>query len=180
MRRSVLLATLVAIAALCMASPTRAAEPASVGRETIAVVVRHAEKVREGSKDPPLTEAGARRARDLDRMLTGVPLAALISTPYRRTRETLRPLAARTGLPITETAPGDDPIEATVRAIERVRGGAAVVAGHSNTVAEIVEALTVVRVRPIEDHENDRMFVVVREPDGRRSVVELRYGEVSR
>jgi phosphohistidine phosphatase SixA len=180
MRRPLLLATSVALALLFVAPPTRAAGPASSGRETIAVVVRHAEKVRDGSADPPLAAAGERRARDLDRTLTGVRVAALISTPYRRTRETLRPLSERTGLPITETAPGDDPIAATVRAIERVRGGAAVVSGHSNTVAGIVEALTGVRVRPVEDHENDRMFVVVREADGRRSVVELRFGEPSR
>lgn len=148
---------------------------------SIVVVVRHAEKDREaGGPDPALTEAGRRRARDLDRALEGAEVRGLLSTPFRRTRDTLAPLAARTGLPIVEVDAGEDHVAATVRAVDAVGGGVVVVSGHSDTVPAVLSALSGVDVGPIADHENDRMFVVVRGGGGPGRVLELRYGAPSR
>ena len=49
------------------------------------VIVRHAEKVADGSKDPPLTEAGRARAQALAQRLSSVPVIAVYTTPLQRT-----------------------------------------------------------------------------------------------
>ena len=69
---------------------------------TVVYLVRHAEKetADPNDQDPNLTEAGQRRANNLLTHLQGVPVDALISTPYRRTRQTLTPLARHHNLEI--------------------------------------------------------------------------------
>lgn len=54
--------------------------------------------------DPGLTERGREQARALAGQLAGVPIARLISSPLRRARETLMPLAEARELPITTFA----------------------------------------------------------------------------
>src|SRR5690606_3339662 len=58
------------------------------------VVVRHAEKVDDGSRDPSLTDAGSARADALARMLRSRDVVAVYATDFRRTRNTAQPTAA--------------------------------------------------------------------------------------
>ena len=88
-----LLALLVAFGLPCSVAdePQDAAQDAA---DTVVVfVVRHTEKAKDGSKDPDLTEAGRRRAEELASLLGQSGLTHLYSSEFRRTRETVGPLA---------------------------------------------------------------------------------------
>ena len=51
--------------------------------------------------DPPLTDLGWAQARELMTQLTGVPIARVVSSPLRRARETVEPLAHERSLVTT-------------------------------------------------------------------------------
>ena len=67
-----------------------AAAPATI------IVVRHAEKV-DDSRDPALSEAGAKRAEALAEMLEHAGLDAVYASQYQRTRLTAMPAAEAAG-----------------------------------------------------------------------------------
>src|SRR5687768_18433277 len=65
---------------------------------TVILLVRHAEKAAQPAQDPPLTEAGAARARALVAVARDAGVKAIISTQYLRTRNTAEPTAAALSL----------------------------------------------------------------------------------
>ena len=60
---------------------------------TTFILVRHAEKAFDGTKDPALTEVGKDRSLRLASLLQKQEVAALYSTPFKRTQVTLIPIA---------------------------------------------------------------------------------------
>ncbi|MGH9943153.1 MAG: phosphoglycerate mutase family protein, partial [Pyrinomonadaceae bacterium] len=75
------------------------------------LIVRHAEKA-SNEDDAPLSAAGVERAQALLRVAEDAGVGAIYSSQFRRNRDTVQPLAARLGLPITEmqvslNEPGD-------------------------------------------------------------------------
>lgn len=144
------------------------------------VIVRHAEKVADGSRDPDLTGAGRTRAEALAEALAGAPIDGLIATQYRRTQRTLSALARDRALNV-EVVPAESGhlqahVDAVVSLVQgRQDGGFVVVAGHSNTVPLIVEALSGRPVPAIDESEYDRMFILVPAQDG-LALVASRYG----
>ena len=75
---------------------------------TTLVLVRHAEKADDGTDDPHLTLAGARRAEELSYLLDHVQLTAVYSTPFHRTRETAEPSARRQAKKIRLYQPNEE------------------------------------------------------------------------
>jgi broad specificity phosphatase PhoE len=107
---------------------------------TTVVLVRHAEKdTNFVGSDQPLNAAGILRAHELARVLGDVSFSAIYVTPWARSRRTAEPLAARQGDSLTMVV---DAIDATVRGIRQHPGGTMLVVGHSNTVPQIMAALT--------------------------------------
>ena len=107
-------------------------------------IVRHAE-AKPGKPDElrPLTEDGRAAARALGERLRGEPIAAVISSPLLRARETAEPIANAAKVePRADDrlAPGAtvDDLRAVLTGID----GAAVVVGHQPDCGEIVLALT--------------------------------------
>ena len=169
--------SLAALALLAMISPMQV-EEAEAQEVTTVLVVRHAEKEWEDG-DPPLSDEGRERALDLLRLTEATGVSALYASQYRRTRETLEPVAARNGLEIQEHDAGD-PAGLAARILSEQAGGVVLVAGHSNTVPSIVEALGAPRPSPIPDHEYDNLYVVYVEPAGRDpTVLRLSFGRES-
>jgi broad specificity phosphatase PhoE len=165
------------ILGLLSALPCPASEGAEVAVARTVVVVRHAEKATGGGRDPALTPVGVERAAALDRVVADLDVVALISTPLRRTRDTLAPIARRTGLEIREVSPDGDHVGAVLREIERCPPGVVLVSGHSNTVPAIVTALSGKEIAPLVDEDYDDLFLVVLEPGGgRATVAHLHYG----
>ncbi|MGE0145611.1 MAG: nuclear transport factor 2 family protein [Planctomycetota bacterium] len=142
---------------------------------TTIVLVRHAEKaaVPVTEKDPPLSEAGLRRAQSLAEVLRDVPVAAVFATPFRRTVDTLAPLCeARRLTPIV--LPPSDANGLVDALLSKFRGQTVVVCGHSNTVPAIARALGVTQSVVIDESTYDRLFVVSHAASGAK-LLGLRY-----
>ena len=120
--------------------PSRGDDAAEAVGST-AILIRHAEKdAGSDPKDPGLSEAGKERARALLALLARAGATHLFASEYRRTQETLRPLAEARSLRI-EVVPAADPGKLADRVRALPAGSVAVVAGHSNTVPAIASAL---------------------------------------
>ena len=145
---------------------------------TTVIVVRHAEKATEPAADPPLTAAGVARAEALVDAVRAMPVTAIVSTDFARTRSTAAPLAARLGLtPQLVDARARDHARLVAEGIlARHRGETVVVVGHSNTVPDIVAALGATTPPPICDAEYDNLYVVRVPPTGSATVERRRYG----
>jgi broad specificity phosphatase PhoE len=141
---------------------------------TTFILVRHAEKVNDGTADPALDEAGKQRAQKLADHLELTDLTAIYSTPYRRTRETAAPTAQRKGLDIREYDPADSQFLHSL--LQEHAGGTVLVMGHSNTTPFLVNQLIGSR-RYEQLHESDyaNLFIVTVSDIGKGRVVRLTY-----
>lgn len=149
--------------------------PAVSGQgETRLYLLRHAEKVRDGSDDPRLTRAGIHRARKLANKLDDAGVTRLYSTDWRRTRGTLAPLARRLGLETKIYAWQD---EASVEAmIADCAGQTAVICGHSNSTPALVNRLLGEhRFESLAEDEFGTIFLVVWDNPGPPRVTVISY-----
>lgn len=146
---------------------------------TTVVLVRHAEKELVTIADPPLAPAGERRAERLAQMFgaAGGPgrIEAIYVTDARRTQQTAAPLAARLGIRPSVLPASTKSGNVASQVLHEHRGGRALIVGHSNTVPEIVKALSGAEVPPITDDEYDNVYVVTVPTLGRASVLRLKY-----
>jgi broad specificity phosphatase PhoE len=167
-----LAATLVALA--CAASHAAAQAP------TVVVLVRHAEKAR-GGDDPPLTREGRARAQALADALAGSRVDAIVTTQYRRTRDTAAPLAAarRITPEVVDVRQGDQ-VENIARSVRRHAGQVVVVVAHAETVSRIIAALGGPRRPDLCAAEYAHLFVLVLRPGAEPSLVHSRYGAPDR
>jgi broad specificity phosphatase PhoE len=144
------------------------------------ILVRHAEKA-DASADPPLSEAGQRRAVDLAVALSDSDLTHVFTSPLQRTRLTAR-LAAEAHAITPEVISFEGGTEAHVRRVsERVRSlpddAVVLVVGHSNTVPLIARALGETGPSEMADCEYDRLTVISVEDDGDSPTVIARFGD---
>src|SRR5688572_26423263 len=65
---------------------------------TTVISVRHAEKVNDGTKDPDLSMEGKARAAKLSEILSSQRIDAIYSTDFKRTKDTVQPLADVLGI----------------------------------------------------------------------------------
>jgi len=129
-----------------------------VHQPAIVVLVRHAEKA--PGDDPPLTMSGMARAERFAALLEPLGVAGVLSTDFRRTRQTARPIAERAGVGVELYDPAR-PAELVARVAQH-RGGALVVVGHSNTVPDLVAGLGGEPGPPIDEAaEFDRVYLLV-------------------
>ncbi len=152
------------------------------GVPPIAVLVRHAEKAADDPKDPSLSGEGRARAEALSLMLGRAGVTHLFCSEFRRTRETLAPLASKTGLePLVREASDGRGLASALRALPAA--AIAVVAGHSNTVPALARELGAApgglsAEGHLDDGEYDRLLVVAvgREEGESSAFLDLRYG----
>jgi broad specificity phosphatase PhoE len=162
---------LLSLLALSLPAVPLAAQAAPV----TVFVVRHAEKGPE-TPDPSLTPAGQQRAAELARVLGDTRITAVFASEFKRTQETVAPLAAAAGVPVAVVPAGKpDSLVGLIRALPP--GSRVVVASHSNLVHLIVARLSTVTVPPLTEADYDRMAVVVLGPAGTGEVLVLRYGK---
>ena len=139
------------------------------------IVVRHAEKSTDDARDPSLSDAGAMRAQSLARLLADTPVTAIYATSYKRTQQTARPTAAARSLAIT-TYDAKLPAATFVAQLRAAHAeGTVLVVGHSNTVPEIVSALSGQPVGEMPDTAFDRLYRVTVDSSGVVTLVEARY-----
>ncbi|HEY0504961.1 MAG TPA: phosphoglycerate mutase family protein [Lysobacter sp.] len=138
------------------------------------VIVRHAEKAADGSDDPPLTDAGRARARALAQRLSPVPVIAVYTTAFQRTRQTATPTAQEHGLPLITYDAKQAASEFAAQLRQRHAGQTVLVVGHSNTVPGIAAALCGCDVAPMSEAEYDRLTTVRIDSAGRAVLEEGR------
>lgn len=133
--------------------------PAPDGRSLL-ILVRHAEKAAEPAEDPPLSEAGQRRAQALATALADAGIRHIVTTQWKRTQETARPLAQRLGLlpRVVETRRGADH-GAELAALLRELQGPVLVVGHSNTLTPLLAALGGPRLPLLCESSHAQLFV---------------------
>ena len=106
-------------------------------------LVRHAERFNDSREDPPLTAAGKQRAEALADTLRDAGVTAIITSQWKRTKDTAQPLADL--LKITpQVIPTADPpheyFQATANALRRLKDDTVLVVGHitiPNIIAEL-------------------------------------------
>ena len=128
---------------------------AVLAQNTEVWVVRHAEKDKSNpeDKDPNLSDEGRIRAGDLATFLKNVKFDVGYSTPYKRTHQTLDSLI------IPKVINYTDPKSLVDSVKKNYIGKTVIVAAHSNTVLEIIEAFG--GKRPMEmltDDDYDYIF----------------------
>jgi phosphohistidine phosphatase SixA len=170
------LAMLLLLPGFLVTEPARAA----ADRPAMVVLVRHADKAATPKDDPQLTPAGAQRAQDLKAVLAGANLTAIITTQWRRTKETAQPTADAFGLTpeqveLDPKKPESTHIAALLESLKKRGGGLVLVVGHNNTVPGLIEALGGPRLQLICDSVYDRLFVLVLS-SAKPALVQSRYG----
>ena len=181
----VLAASLVLIASLyASALPIgvlpngRAATPPTADQPLLTLIlVRHAEKeiVPPENKDPNLSGAGQARAQELRRMFDGAGIAAIYATQYKRTQQTVKPLADKLGLAVTKVeAKETSELVKQIRA--RPAGQTIFIAGHNNTVPEIIAAMGGPQMPIIPETEYDNLYVLTVPSEGPAKLLKLKYG----
>lgn len=106
---------------------------------TTFILIRHAEKAPEGGSDPDLKPEGIARAQALANLFDKTEVTAIYSTDFKRTRNTVGPIAASKGLTVTLYA--SMKVADLEKLVSTHAGGTIVVAGHSNTIPDIANAL---------------------------------------
>lgn len=183
----------LAAPALLTASAS-AQEPAkevpSAKLQAVLILVRHTEKSTDDRVDPSLSEEGVARAKELARLVGSNGVTSLLHTEYKRTRDTLAPLAESLSLESEIIGASEMP-----KLLEQLRaakpGEVIAVAGHSNTIPAIAYAMgvTLPDLDPVPKGSKaahgylphgayDRVHVLTPGADGAQ-LVELRYGDPS-
>jgi broad specificity phosphatase PhoE len=84
--------------------------PRSRLRRKLVFVVRHAERADAGMQaqnDPPLSAAGEARAQKLAAMLADSGVKDIFATEFKRTQDTAKPLAMKTGVAVEQVGSTD-------------------------------------------------------------------------
>jgi len=146
---------------------------------TTVIIVRHAEKnIEPNNPDPDLSLAGVARAQEIARIFGDAGVQAIYATQYKRTQQTVTPLASRLGLPIV-SVDAKQSSELTRRILSNNRGQTVFVAGHNNTAPEIVNLLSGENYPQIPESEYDNMFIVTIYRFGKAKVLKVKYGALS-
>ena len=144
--------------------------------------VRHADidlQPHPASPDPPgpsLNAAGLTRAEALVHAVGAAGITHIFTSEYARTQQTVDPVARKLGL-THRVAP-----EAEVRAMRSaVDGSVILIAGHSNTVPRMINAMGVLpALENLGEREFDNLFVVtISSATGPAALVRLKYGTAS-
>jgi broad specificity phosphatase PhoE len=148
---------------------------------TTIIFVRHAEQTNPDAVDPPLSEAGKKRAAELTRQLVDADVVAgidaIYSTPYRRSTETAALLSERLELPIN-TYDAEDTETVLEEILKNHKGKIILVVGHSNTVPELIANLGASKkVPPIARGEFDNIYIISIPWFGKTKTIRLRFGE---
>lgn len=154
-------------------APARAAD-----HPQIVVLVRHAERSDAPAGDVTLSEAGQLRAEELVAALAETRIDTVVTTQFRRTRDTAAPLARLLKLTPTVVEAGRDTaahVKAVVAAI-KAGGSAVLVVGHSNTVPAIIGALGGPAMQELCEFEYSNLFTLALSPGQPPRLVHGHYG----
>ncbi|HVS21751.1 MAG TPA: phosphoglycerate mutase family protein [Pyrinomonadaceae bacterium] len=143
---------------------------------TTVILIRHAEKIVDpNNPDVDLSPAGQARAQEIVRMFSDAGINAIYATQYKRTQETVKPLADRLALPVSIVDSKKTP-DLIKQLLSDHRGQTILLAGHNSTVPEIIAALGGPQYPIIPETEYDNLYIVTVYRTGKAKVVKMKYG----
>ena len=165
------------LSALSLSTYSRAANQDNPTTPMTVILVRHAEKavVPPENKDPDISMLGEKRAAELAKMFGDAGIGAIFVSQYKRTQQTVKPLADKLGIAPT-------PVEAqkTPELIKQIRaqkaGQVVFIAGHNNTVPEVIAALGGPKLPIIPETQYDNLYILTVNSDGSAKLLKLKYG----
>ena len=141
---------------------------------TTFILVRHAEKSNDDPRDPSLSAEGEARAQKLAEVLAEQDIAAIYSTPFKRTRTTAEPLAQAKGLTVnvydfrSQTYLQD--------MLKKHKGSTILISGHSNTTPMVANILLgSEKFKQLDEKEYGMIFIVTASEIGKGTVTVLKY-----
>lgn len=141
---------------------------------TTFILVRHAEKSKDDPRDPSLSEEGVKRAQALKELLSQADIAALYSSPYKRTKSTVQPIADAKGLEVQIYDPRS--AEFLKGIMNDFKGKTVVISGHSNTTPNVVNALIGNnKFKQLSEDDYGKIFVVSVTEIGKGTATVLSY-----
>jgi phosphohistidine phosphatase SixA len=144
---------------------------------TVVIAVRHAEVEVDAGPDPKLSLLGQERAARLARVLAKIQgergVDAVFASEMLRTQQTVAPLAQSLSLP-TNILPVAGWTDLPGRLLREQRAKIVLVAGHSNTLPPLIEALSGESIS-IEETEYDRLYIVFVPRLSRARLLQLYY-----
>ena len=148
---------------------------------TTIIFVRHADKAAVPADNPSLSEAGTRRAAELARQLVDADVVAgidaIYATPFKRSQETVQPIADALSLPI-RTYDAEDTNHVLDKILRKHKGKIILVVGHSNTLPTLIANLGASKKVPrIAEGEYDNIYIVSIPWFGKTKTIRLRFGE---
>ena len=142
-------------------------------KPTTLILIRHAERGNDGSNDPPLAEAGTARANNLASVLKNTNISAIYSSNYKRTKNTVAPIAQAKSLDVKIYEPmKEDEIK---RIISENKGKTVLVAGHSNTTPWTANFLTGSKLENFADTDYGNILIITFWDFGKTSLTWLNY-----
>lgn len=144
---------------------------------TTLILVRHAEKlnVPPENKDPDLSLAGQARAQELARMFRDSGIAAIYATQYKRTQQTVKPLAEKLALAVNTID-----VKETAELVKQIRsrnvGQVIFIVGHNNSVPEIIAAMGGPQLPVIPLTEYDNLYILTVYSDSPARLIKMKYG----
>lgn len=143
---------------------------------TILICVRHAEKVPDGTKNPPLTPEGEARAARLGFLLSNTRIDRIGTSNLKRNLQTADAVKTITGETALEVFAPELVYEWVQDLLIKDPGQHVLYVGHSNTIPELLNRLTAgVGYSDIPEGDYGRLYVVVTRGLGESEVWEFRY-----
>jgi broad specificity phosphatase PhoE len=136
-------------------------------------LIRHAEQVIDVD-DPPLTEAGHRRAKAWANILRDAGIKVIYTSKKRRTMQTGEHIAQALAIPL-ETMPRRDVAGLVSRLRSRHANDSVLIVSHSQTIPKLVKELGYSEDGTIKREDYDNLFVIVPEGKNDATVLRLRY-----
>lgn len=140
-------------------------------RSVTILLVRHAEKADATSADPELSAEGKQRAARLVKKIGKFRPGAFYSTNYKRTRDTLAPLAAKRKkeVQIYDARKPQDLVDQILKGKTK----RFVISGHSNTIPGLANLIAKKEIFKNLDDSEYSVIWLVRMKDGKVTKLEL-------
>ena len=146
---------------------------------TTVILVRHAEKkIEPTNPDPDLSPEGMERAQEISRVFGESGVNAIYATQFKRTQQTVKPLADRVGVPVS-LLDANQTDELVQRIQTNHRGQTVFISGHNNSVPALLSALSGDTYPLIAESEFDNLYIVTIYRLGHARVIKFKYGKES-
>ena len=134
--------------------------PGTENEVSTIILIRHAEKAEAHLKDPSLSEVGKERAEVLVQLFKDTPIALFYTTPYKRTTETITPIAKANDKEVFTYNPSDK--NSIAEMMLSGKGKRMLIVGHSNTIPQLVNSLIGKNeFTTLNENDYGKLFIVV-------------------